>query len=584
MPVTVIAKKIAFLKKKLKAKMKNPKSKTRKKSKTKKSMKVLSPIKEGKSKVVKSKTKSKSKSKSKSKNTKTKKKPKPNIDNYYYETERGEMQEEQEREKEHARSKIIDAKIKTMKNPFAIEAIPSRFDGVTKQEIELFVDPCRVLNQLKKQIGQKKWDFKDIRKMDVNLPELKEKYSGRTSKVYERPVTIVNGTQLFYGNNVITIKEIIGEGSNGVIRKAKVTYNFMNPTETRSYKNIAVKFCNYDNEDGINEFIMESIIQNEIWCDQRMNPSKIDSKLVKLVPKIEFLGKVKTKEMDYFGKFVFKTQYVIGMEQLDGDLFGFLNKGGYHSDILKKKMDMAIKDKEPKTTAEVIERQTNGVINAMIDIAKKIKILQEKYKFIHRDFHTGNAMYRKDKNGKYSWFIIDFGMSTAIVDKKQNYFINQIRTEGDFYDDWWNTDMSKINKSQDMRIMLTSLIRYFLKLESTPENVLKVNWILKDLPLTTIKNKRLQKIKTQLLSYLSMVKYIVKIIQLTGHYTETKINESALFHNYYDQVFAYDDPNFYPENIISNLEKILKGGKPEIIPLTSYNIENDVAVELDLNT
>ena len=466
-----------------------------------------------------------------------------------------------------AKSKVMSKKLQDQIasqsfNPFVIEKVSDN------AELDFFVDPCRVLNKLKEQIGNSNWKFSDIRKLDDILPQLKEKYPGTTTKVYKRPANIFKNTKLVYGNNVITLKDKIGSGSNGVIRKA--SYND---------KTIAVKFCNYDDEDGINEFLMESMMQNEIWCDLRKH-----GKGTFLVPKIEFLGKVDTVEWDNKGKKIEKTQYVIGMEQLDGDIHSFFEEGGYHQEILEANIEFAMKNTKPKTTAKAIERQTIGVINAFIEIASKLKMLQDRYKLMHRDFHGSNVMYKKDKNGKKSWCVIDFGMSTAIPNTEQNYFVNQIRPEDSFYDDWWHTDMTKINKSQDMRIMFTSIIRYLMKWVDTPGNRKKMEWI-KDVSSSPKKQpERVLRIKKQLVNYLLMVKYIIGILNLTGHYTEAPMISHTLFHNYYDQVYAYDDPNFYPENIIANLKKILEGKDPGIIPLSSENIENDVAIALNYNS
>ena len=224
------------------------------------------------------------------------------------------------------------------------------------------------------------------------------------------------------------------------------------------------------------------------------------------------------------------------------------------------------------------------MINAFIEIASKLKMLQDRYKLMHRDFHGSNVMYKKLENGKKSWCVIDFGMSTAIPNTDQNYFVNQIRPEDELYDDWWHTDMTKINKSHDMRIMFTSIIRYLMKWVDTPDNRKKMKWI-KDVSSSSKKQpERVLRIKKQLGCYTSMVGYMIGILNLTGHYTEAPMIPYALFHNYYDKVYAYDDPNFYPENIIANLKKILKGKYPKIIPLESENIENDVAIALNYNS
>ena len=52
--------------------------------------------------------------------------------------------------------------------------------------------------------------------------------------------------------------------------------------------------------------------------------------------------------------------------------------------------------------------------------------MQQKFKFMHRDLHRGNVMYKNigsTSNPIYRMYIIDFGMSTATFNR---YKLNQI--------------------------------------------------------------------------------------------------------------------------------------------------------------
>ena len=525
---------------------------------------------------------SKSKKKQGSKNRKiikTRKKSKSpeKINENYYETERNEKEEEDEFYKNKLIEETIDEKIKKSGNIFQMMAMPSRNETKNSEEIELFTDPCRVLNKLKEKIGSKHWNIEDIRKLDLEIPMLKEKYPGKTKKVYleTRPIYIQNNTKLYYGEDLITIKDVIGRGSNGEIRKAIVTYNYLGKKGEQTNKKIAIKFCSLDTKEGKEEFLMESMIQNEIWCDQRMNPSIIGSKRVKLVPKIEFLGKIKAKYFDAdTDKFKEKIQYVIGMENLDGDLHEFFNEGGNsHANRILLSINDLIGNENLKTPKKKLKHDTIKLMESIIEVSEIIKLMQDKYRFMHRDFHGANIMYKKTKD-KYEWYIIDFGMSTATVNS--DFFINKIRSDGSYYDSWWThtkelIDKKIINKSHDLRLLISSLIPKLLFISHSQRNKI-IAWATTG----TVENE-LKEIKNAVIKYMKLTNYLFSILKQTGYYIDIdELDKSVLFWNYYEQVQEIDDLNFHPENVIKNIKAIMDGKLPELILLKPEDRINEI--------
>jgi len=525
---------------------------------------------------------SKSKKKQGSKNRKiikTRKKSKSpeKINENYYETERNEKEEEDEFYKNKLIEETIDEKIKKSGNIFQMMAMPSRNETKNSEEIELFTDPCRVLNKLKEKIGSKHWNIEDIRKLDLEIPMLKEKYPGKTKKVYleTRPIYIQNNTKLYYGEDLITIKDVIGRGSNGEIRKAIVTYNYLGKKGEQTNKKIAIKFCSLDTKEGKEEFLMESMIQNEIWCDQRMNPSIIGSKRVKLVPKIEFLGKIKAKYFDAdTDKFKEKIQYVIGMENLDGDLHKFFNEGGNsHANRILLSINDLIGNENLKTPKKKLKHDTIKLMESIIEVSEIIKLMQDKYRFMHRDFHGSNIMYKKTKD-KYEWYIIDFGMSTATVNS--DFFINKIRSDGSYYDSWWThtkelIDKKIINKSHDLRLLISSLIPKLLFISHSQRNKI-ITWAT-----TGTVNNELKEIKNAVIKYMKLTNYLSSILKQTGYYIDIdELDKAVLFWNYYEQVQEIDDLNFHPENVIKNIKAIMDGKLPELILLKPEDRINEI--------
>lgn len=210
------------------------------------------------------------------------------------------------------------------------------------------------------------------------------------------------------------------------------------------------------------------------------------------IPKMEFISKY-TSGSD--------TNYVIGMEPLDGDFFSFF------------------------TDSNVTARSK---IKAIQDIAKLLKRLQNKYKFMHRDLHGANIMYKKQGTpGKetYKMFIIDFGLSTAVIKKQQ---INEIN---DFYDRKYT-----FNPSQDLRTLITSLLPWQNRFDKT-----------------NMPNPYL--LMTLLICATSLLRYI-------------EINFPPIFHGTYTETIAIEDLTFVPSKIIKIADYLLSL-PPETLETTS---------------
>ena len=197
------------------------------------------------------------------------------------------------------------------------------------------------------------------------------------------------------------------------------------------------------------------------------------------IPKMEFISKY-TSGSD--------TNYVIGMEPLHGNFLSFFN--------------------DYNVTAR-------NKIKAIQDIAELLNRLQNKHKFMHRDLHGANIMYKKQgKPGKetYKMFIIDFGLSTAKINEQQ---INEIN---DLYDRKYT-----FNQSQDLRTLITSLL---LKIHGQNK-----------FDKTNMPNPYL--LMTLLICATSLLRYI-------------KIDVSPIFHDTYTDMISIEDFTFVPSRIIEN--------------------------------
>ena len=253
-------------------------------------------------------------------------------------------------------------------------------------------DPCYVLNNVKKKMKIKKWTDAKLKRLDKTLP-IMTRGSG-----YSNVFT--------YGNDEITLKSEIGSGSFGTVFSATIRNK-----KTNSKKNIVLKSIITD--DPV-EFFSESILQMELFCKMRGQFGTGGR-----IPKIEFISKYASARSTTGWK------YIVGMEPLDNDghkLFG----NSSISDMNK--------------------------IKCIKGLAELLKNLQRKFKFMHRDFHLGNMMYKNvaapGKPKVYRMYIIDFGMSTAMIDGN---FINK-KTKTYHY-----KTRNHYNPSHDLRMTFSSM-------------------------------------------------------------------------------------------------------------------------------
>jgi hypothetical protein len=374
--------------------------------------------------------------------------------------------------------------------------------------LDFFVDPCRVLNIIKSKIKYSKWDSKTLDKMAKYIPKLKvNTFNPKTPYTTIKPkYTSIkkedkhNG--LVYGDILIYINRKISVGSHGEIYKGEMKY------PNGNNKPIIIKILKGKGSNYFYKFLSESIIQNEIFCDQRKKIGKMYSRSI---PKIEFIAKFKEK----IGSTILES-YMIGMEQLDGDFHHF-------NDIQISQLKY---EKKPEQIGHIYDLY----LQSLIQISQKIAQLQKDYQFNHNDLHMGNVMYKKTtKNGEtvYDWYIIDFGMSCF---DKDGIFMcaDRYRT---------------YNSSHDLRMLFTSLYenlppRYVIDKSVTEKSV-----------------KYLSKSKKQLWKQEAFHIYINQVVLNMEKYAD--ITSNPVFHKFYHQVKFYDDLNTIPSKVTKNLQNIL---------------------------
>ena len=260
-------------------------------------------------------------------------------------------------------------------------SVNREFSKMAIHKDQLFNEPCVVLSKLKRYFGDKLYRFtkENVKDIDNLLPVMYRESSG----VY------------MYGKEKVEIGSKIGEGSYGIIFKAK-----------HNNKDIAIKELR-PSDFQLGEFLSETIIQNELYC---LGRGKFGNGA--RIPKIEFFGKVR----DSTGRF----KYIIGMETLDIDGYDFLDQTS-------------------------LDRDIRPVYDMLMQISELESKLQSSAKFMHRDLHLGNVMAKKTATG-HKWYIIDFGMSYMQID-------NNIVSSGGTY------TKSKIiyNETHDLRMLIVSL-------------------------------------------------------------------------------------------------------------------------------
>lgn len=394
-----------------------------------------------------------------------------------------------------------------------------------QNEQGFFFDSCKVLQKIKKHIHYLKWNTKTIEKMERYIPKLKVNTFNpkHPFNIYKSKYTSItkkdkkNG--LVYGNILVYINRKISVGGNGEIFKGIMKF------PNGENKSIIIKILKKKGNEYFHQFLRESIIQNEIFCDQR---KKIGNVEFKSIPKIEMIAKFKEKLEG-----IIVESYLIGMEELDGDFHQF--------------NDNQINQLSYKKKAKDIGEIYNLYLKSLIQISQKILQLQKNYQFIHNDFHMGNVMYKKIiKNGEtvYNWYIIDFGMSCI---EKDGIFMC-----GDKY--------RKYNETHDLRMLFTSLFENMPPRYVTDQSVLE-NQV-----------KKLSPMQKCLWKQEAFHIYINQVVFNMGKYAN--IYKKPVFHNFYEQVKFFEDLNTIPSQIIKNLQNILNMKKSPKI-WSGFNMDGE---------
>ena len=333
------------------------------------------------------------------------------------------------------------------------------------KEDSWFSDPCYVLANIKRKLNVKTWTSAILKKLNKTIPIM----------------TRSTGTspEFMYGNQKVVLGRQLGSGSFGTIYTATMT-----DTLTGYKKNIVLKsIVTRDPE----EFLRESIIHMELFCGLRGqwgNGARI--------PKLEFISKYASAR----GKDGWK--YIVGMEQLDGDGWDFLSNHGKNN----KKLCPAIKS-----------------------LSILLSKLQDKFEFMHRDFHLGNIMYKKLPNNEIRMYIIDFGLSTMKINNK---WLNRI-TKTEHYKKTYD-----FNPSHDLRMLLTTI--YYQKYNITK----------------------------------SFLTYLIQVERSILRYNE--IDEYNLWWGTYSELMPYYDSHFIPKSVGTYMDKLYKGEKIGILPPSTIKV------------
>jgi len=284
--------------------------------------------------------------------------------------------------------------------------------------------------------------------------------------------------------NYLKYKKKINEGTYGEISSCLL-----------NNENVVLKNPKYleSNKDEVNsEFLKENLIHVILYCcHDLMNKCFKISTVPRCIPRIMNLVKATDKDFS-------EEKLIVVMEKLDFDGYAFFDKKHSYKEEL----------------------------SFLALVAYNIYFLQKSLKnFMHRDFHLGNVMIKKEKKQRikikttslnfsvdtsYSTYIIDFGMTCfdmasclKIIQMPQS----RISNDGIYHSNYCE------NRSHDLRLLLASLYFNFDSIS----------------------------VKLQ--------EWLVTIFEKY---------EAKSWHDFYHQVLKVKDPNFYPENVLEHIHKEFK--------------------------
>lgn len=298
------------------------------------------------------------------------------------------------------------------------------------KSIDYFIDTCSVLDTVKKNIASGLYKSNRSSKKQHSPVNKRINWDKGQINYYDSMIPMLNIdlvdnkrgiTQYSYNNYKLVLSKTIGEGSNGRIYEAELF-----DSNSKKARQIAIKTIHTND---IRDFFLETIIQNELYCNLR------DDKKVAFIgiPEIVFIGKFKDARYGH-------TVYMLGMEKLEGDGNKYL--------------------KEISAIQKFGSRNRFELLFMLKQISQVLIQLQDRFMFMHRDLHLGNIMYKKENN-MYTWYVMDFGMSTISYDMKNNIFINMI-TDGVY------KHRHIYNHTHDLRMLCVSIYTRFYQYAYKP--------------------------------------------------------------------------------------------------------------------
>ena len=269
----------------------------------------------------------------------------------------------------------------------------SPLHAVNIDEKDFYSNICVLLRNLAKykQIysetgGRHLWTDDALLDLDNLLPTLRNNKQMPNNKIILNLNKLKKSYIAYLGSKNIVVKEKIGGGSYGDIYSGYISGK---PCAIKISKNESTSIKSRI------EYHAENIIHSELFCNT-------DNKLPSIcaqIPRPYFMCKYSKSKSAY--------SYMFGMEPLDGNLYHFIT-------YYRKKLIKTI----PKDKPKIIDEFTKEMLKMMRGICLLLEYLQKIYKFYHRDMHGGNMMYKKVLSG-YEWYLIDFGMSTMVLNDNQ---------------------------------------------------------------------------------------------------------------------------------------------------------------------
>ena len=302
------------------------------------------------------------------------------------------------------------------------------------KEGDFLNDVCYVLKKMKNKLNILVWDEDSVLQFKNALPYVREKRkSDDKVKLFSGDITKSKNTHLYLGNDNLQLEKLIGEGTYGKI------YNAIFGKTKAAVK---INKQRLDSRAKALDYYSEIIIQNELFCLTR---GQLGPSMAK-IPKPLFICKYKHNSDNI---------PLVGMEPLQVSVSTFIST-----------LNRAYRAREAKVTKQYCTKQ---IIHMLYSVANTLEYLQDKFEFIHRDLHIGNIMAKMTRGELPQWHIIDFGMSTMMVNGER---INDSKhCCSEMYDK--GVSDKHYNKCHDMRQFFFSLIHYddYKELETILDDV-----------------------------------------------------------------------------------------------------------------